>query len=80
MSTCAIKSDTPVHMVCRTGSVEMLECLAENAKPRIDVNVFNKDKDTPLHLACRAGRLDLLNSMMRHGKPYTNASNRTTCQ
>jgi len=68
--------DTPVHMVCRSGRLDMLKCLAENARPRIDVNaVIDENKNTPLHLACRAGDLDTLTSLIRFGKPYTNALN-----
>lgn len=65
------EGNTPVHIACELGRLDLLQCLVNNAKPRVDVNVSNQKKDTPVHLACRQGRLDLLQCLMAEKSPYT---------
>ena len=50
-------SDTPLHLVCKNGNLEIVKLLLK--QKGIDINMVDKNSDTPLHLVCKNGNLEI---------------------
>ena len=64
-----LSGDCPVHIVCRTGNVEILRELL-NA-PDANIHIRQRQEYTPLHLASMYGHVEVVRVLLDHGAVTT---------
>jgi ankyrin repeat protein len=64
-----LSGDCPIHVVCRTGNVEILNELL-NA-PDASLHIRQRQEYTPLHLASLYGHVDVVRVLLDHGANTT---------
>ena len=52
--------DTPLHIACRRGNLEIVVLFFEDPTDSFDIRARNKNGQTPLHLACENGNIDIV--------------------
>jgi ankyrin repeat protein len=66
---------TPLHLVCRYGTTEMVESLL---KMNPYVNLQTKDGCTPLYIACKYGNVEMVESLLKMS-PDVNLQTKDGC-
>uniref|UniRef100_A0A1I8F9J1 ANK_REP_REGION domain-containing protein n=1 Tax=Macrostomum lignano TaxID=282301 RepID=A0A1I8F9J1_9PLAT len=55
-------NNSPLHVACRNGHVDIVELLLENGA---DAEAKNEDEETPMHLAAQAGHLQVVRRLLK---------------
>jgi len=69
----SIDGDTPLHMACHMGYVDVVIYLV--SEQGCNTTYQNKNGDTPLHMACRKGHIDMVRYLVSEQGGITTSQN-----
>ena len=61
------RKQTPLHLACRLGSLEIVEDLVEPLMETDSMNVRNEDDEAPLHIAAECGHSAIVTLLLNKG-------------